>query len=440
MLIEFKFKNFKSFKDEQVFSMVASSDNELPGNVTIPENFGKHKLVNSIVVYGANASGKSNLIDALAFVAVFVETSHSRPINMGINIKPFLLDNKTVGAPAEFEINFIHKNVRYEYGFSIDTKRIHKEWLIAYPKGLPQVWFERNPNPDFEQNPSADNHSTWYFGPKFVGKKANLHKQTRLNVLFLSVAAQNNHPQLLEVFNWFEDKLLVIAPNENRGLYEFITERKVHTELDFRLKMLTLLQNADLGIVDFITKEEVRTQATLPDNVPDELRPLFTEISVLTSKGDQTQVKVTLKHRSTEPDNTNSLFSWEDESYGTRELFAIGGPIITALENGRILVVDELDDSLHPNLVEALVRLFHDPEINKNGAQLIFNTHDSTLLNPTLFRRDQIWFVDKDGVGASHLYPLLDYSPRANEALQKGYLQGRYGAVPIIIEPLITVE
>jgi AAA15 family ATPase/GTPase len=444
MLIEFKFKNFKSFKDEQVFSMVASSDNELPGNVTTPENFGKHKLVNSTVVYGANAAGKSNLIDALAFVAGFVKGSFGRQIGIRINIKPFVLSRTNISEPTEFEINFIHENIRYQYGFSIDTRRVYKEWLIAYPKGLPQVWFERNPNPDFVQNPSADNHSIWYFGPKFLGKKANLHKQTRLDVLFLSVAAQNNHPQLLEVFDWFQSTLLVVIPIRTFLFPHTLgsaTAQKVHEEPNFRLKMLRLLQNADLGIINLKTKDESIDQrnsgANLVDLVPDDYKALLREIQALDSKRERPRIKVELQHRGAESGKTTFLL--DDESLGTRALFAIGGVILDALENGRVLVIDELDVSLHPNLVEALVRLFHDPEVNKNGAQLIFNTHDSTLLDPTLFRRDQIWFVDKDKEGASHLYTLLEFSPRKDEALQKGYLQGRYGAIPFIRGSLVGV-
>ena len=151
MLIEFKFKNFKSFKDEQVFSLVASPDDNLPDNLTVPENFGKQRLVNSAAIYGANASGKSNVIQALSFVQQFVLTSANRTIGSETGVKPFLLNVKTAKEPTEFELHFTYQNVRYQYGFSLDNKRVHEEWLIAYPKGQPQTWFERSAKPNTDE-------------------------------------------------------------------------------------------------------------------------------------------------------------------------------------------------------------------------------------------------------------------------------------------------
>ncbi len=429
MLIEFKFKNFKSFKDEQVFSLVASPDNNLSENVTSPENFGKQRLVNSAVIYGANASGKSNIIQALRYVEQFILRSFIRPIGSETGVRPFLLDVATASNPTEFEIHFIYQNVRYQYGFTLDNKRVYQEWLIAYPKGQPQTWFERNPKTDSDE-------SEWYFGSKFSDKKLKLQDNTRPDALFLSTAAQNNSKQLLGVLNWFLRCLLIIDITQEIEVYEQVNKRRLLQDENYATGMKALIQQLDLEIVDYQVQEEVKETA-IPDNFPNELLPLYREINALTSKINQPSVSVQFKHQYGEQAGAGVFLPWQDESFGTRRLFALSAPLLDVLEGGRVLVVDELDASLHPILVRALVRLFHNPQINKNGAQLIFNTHDTTLQDLTLLRRDQIWFVEKSN-GASSLVPYLEYSPRDKEALQKGYLQGRYGAIPFISEALLS--
>ncbi len=424
MLIEFRVKNFKSFKDEQVFSMVASSDSDLPDNFIVPGSSGKQKLLKSAVLYGANASGKSNFIEAISFLENFV-TRNVAQSNRGarIDIQPFLLDRVSANSPSEFEIHFIHQNVRYQYGLSLDTKRIYTEWLIAYPKSSPQVWFERKPKTDSEA-------SEWYFGPRLSGEKQKLTDLTRPDIPFLSVAANFNHKQLSEVHNWFLSQLHVISANPNNQFFErFTAVYSKNNELS-HTKIKTLLQQADLGISDFSIQEKNVSEDELSDDMPIELGGL-----ILSGKARQLDIKI--NHYSSELANSDIQFPIENESLGTRRLFAIAGFLISGLEDGNILVIDELDASLHPILVQQIVKLFHDPEFNNKGAQLIFNTHDTTLLDTTLFRRDQIWFAEKDNQGASHLYPLSDFSPRKDEALQKGYLHGRYGAVALIAGSLL---
>ncbi len=421
MLVEFRVKNYKSFKDEQIFSMVASSDASLPSNTINTPALGKLSLVNSAVIYGANASGKSNLISALGFVKAFVTQATIGKPDADISVQPFWLDSSCVNYPSEFEMTFIHENVRYQYGFAVDNKRVHKEWLVAYPKKSPQTWFERTlkiGSDEFE----------WYFGPKLSGEKERLEVLTRVNALFLSVATTFNHKQLSNVYKWFSDYLRVVDTNVNSNSFERYTISRAAKEENFRTKVKTLLQKADLGITDFIAEEKTLIEdKILSEELLEESR------SPLKSKF----IDIQLVHQAEKGNNSNIPFSMKNESYGTRRLFAISGPLLDVLEKGNVLFVDELDASLHPTLLRSIISVFHDPEINQKGAQLIFNTHDSTLLDLTLFRRDQIWFVEKDNNGASHLYPLSDFSPRKDEALQKGYLQGRYGAVPFIEGPLL---
>lgn len=418
MLIEFRVKNFKSFRDEQVFSMVASSDTALPDNTIAVPAFSK-KLVRSAALYGANASGKSNFVAALSFVAGFVRDSARRTPGSPIEVQAFRLDSTSREAPTEFEVSFIHSDVRYQYGFVLDTQRVHREWLIAYPQGQPQTWFERTTEVESDK-------TAWYFGSKLMGEKKKLQLLTRTDVLFLSVAATFNHRQLSQVYTWFSQYLGVIHTNLAQVHLEQFVANRVKEDSTFHAHVKDLLRLADLGITDFSAEEKEITKDE-PAHIPDVLR-LF----ALTVKA--VYVDIQMEHATKEQPEAGIFFSIDDESHGTRRLFALGGAWLQSLQEGFILVVDELDDSLHPMMVQALIRMFHNPEINQRNAQLIFNTHDTTLLDATLLRRDQIWFVEKDNGGASHLYALLDFSPRKDKALAKGYLQGRYGAIPFIGE------
>ena len=416
MLIEFKVKNFKSFKDEQVFSMVASPDRNLSQNtITIPP-LGNNKLVKSAVIYGHNASGKSNLVRAFDFVKMFILTSDNRTPGSEIRVQPFKLSNSTINAPSEFEVTFLQDGIRYQYGFVVDSKKVYKEWLIAYPKKLPQVWFERNPKAHSEE-------SDWKFGSHYSGEREKLIRLTRPDVLFLTVAAKFNNKLLTVVYRWFLEHLQLAdaygnAPNNSLfSMQQFLNNEKT------RNGITKLLQLADLGIIDLEIEEKPFPENLLPTNVPDEFLSLILKSNYL---------DVQIRHKGEELNSFASLFTLADESRGTEKLLSISGPLLDALDKGNVLMIDELDSSLHSALVRELVKLFYDQNGNSFVAQLIFNTHDTTFLDFNLFRRDQIWFVEKDNSGASHLYPLSDFSPRKDEALQRGYLQGRYGAIPII--------
>ena len=417
MLVEFKIKNFRSFCDETTLSMVASADKTLLENTVAAPEFGGRSLLRSAVVYGPNAAGKSNLIAAASFVDDFVNSSMERKLNSPIEVTPFLLVAKPDSAPVEFEITFIDsRDVRYQYGFHVTAKQVVREWLVAYPKGLPQTWFER-------EHP-VGKEPEWYFGRNLKGRNSQVAELTRPDVLFLSNAAKLNHNQLGRVFEWFQKSLRVIDPDEaDRALFLY-SAVKAKEEEKSRAGIRSLLEVADFGISDFDVQERTFTEKDFPEDMPVELRNQFVNKKTL---------DIFMRHPVSGIGEV--ALPIEEESSGTQRYFALSGPLYDVLENGWTLFVDELDSSLHPLLVRYIVELFHNPQINPKGAQLIFNTHDTTLMDGSLFRRDQIWFVEKDRQGCSHLYPLLDYSPRKDEALVKGYLLGRYGAIPFLSEP-----
>ncbi|NNJ12068.1 ATP-binding protein [Chloroflexales bacterium ZM16-3] len=449
MLIEFRVKNFRSFQDEQRISMAATSDTALREENTAHAATFKGRITRSAVIYGPNASGKSNVIFALAFVQLLMLTAVNSPPTAGRRaiehpfLRPFALNPANREAPTEFELTFLHNDVRYQYGLIVDRVSIHEEWLIAFPKGQPQTWFERKLRPDARPMPAErpqrslfdymddaglqandSERYDWYFGPRLSGEKQRLADLTRADVPFLAAAATFGNPQLREVFLWFATKLSVLSTATHPDL-EGETARLATQDPALREQLRALLAQADIGIVDFTTREIPVNEDPQAVIVPEELR------SVLATMDFQ-RIEVAMAHRAPNLPEGTATFAGDDESLGTRRLFAIAGPIITALQRGHVLAVDEIDDSLHPLLVRCLIALFHSSETNPHGAQLIMNTHDVTLLDSRLFRRDQIWFTEKDDHGVSRLYPLSDYRPRKGEALEKGYLHGRYGAVPFL--------
>ncbi len=418
MLVEFRVENFRSFKGEQVLSMVArGSDKTLPDNCI---NAGKLKLVRGAAVYGPNASGKSNLVAALSAMQDWVINSASQDTGKRQTLVPFLLDENCSQEPTSFEATFVHEKVRYQYGFSVLGNQVLKEWLFAFPKGSPQIWYERSFDPEKEI-------SLFSFGSYLKGEKTKLQNRTRDDSLLLSVAAQWNNKQLLVVYNWFNDFLRVVT---TRGTWypvtaEALTSTEVGNPEELRSFVLSFLQDADIGIHDLkaLRHDPEKIASGLPENnapeVPDQLVRQKRFFQIMTAHKDVSTGRLV-------------PFDIVDESDGTRELFELAIPWLQALRLGFTVVYDEIERSLHPMLVRELVKPFFNSDMNKSGAQLIFATHDTTLLDPDLLRRDQIWFTEKDEEGATQLIPLSDYKPRPGEALQKGYLSGRYGAVPIL--------
>jgi AAA15 family ATPase/GTPase len=415
MLVEFRLKNYRCFRDQQTLSLVASSDNSLPNNVIEPNDLGlsRLRLLRSVVVYGPNASGKSKLLEALFFAGKMVVNSASAKPNMVLNVEPFLLDKSTHGEPSEFEFTFIDQGIRYQYGFAVDKKRVYREYLYAAPKGRVVLYFERT----FDQEDATE---AYRFGSSLKGQNQRISELTRPNALFLSVAATFKHPMLTAPYTWFSDKL-----EGTQAHMAWISPSK--PDEAFHALIRTLLQISDIGISDYSIIE-----AKAPANSTVDASSSMTDQSDEgpdSPEGAQ-RFRIEMLHATRSGEQIGIDLS--EESHGTMQLFFLATPLLRALAEGQILFVDELDTSKHPLLVRALVQLFHNPEVNTKNAQLIFNTHDTSLLDQELFRRDQVWFTEKGQDGASHLYSLLEYSPRRGESLAKGYLQGRYGAIPFL--------
>ncbi len=419
MLLRFSVQNYRSFRDRQEISLIASAVKGFPDAIADEGDLG-FGVLRALALYGANASGKTNLFRALSFMggAVVGSQRHWAPEG-GVPVEPFLLDEGSAQEASVFEVDLLLERTRYTYGFKLDSARVVSEWLYAYPNGKRQRWFERQITED----------PTFRFGKNLIGENRAIQNLTRSNSLFLSAAAQNGHQQLLPIYKWFSTSLEVVSTAARQSLW--MTTAKQYEEAEHKADLLKLLSAADLGIVDVeVTEEE------LDKKLQTALRSLLSSFS--DSEGSAPEgmrippmPRIRLRHEAATGRHSVPL-PFEDESEGTRMLFAMSGPILRVLRTGGVLCVDELDASLHSKLALGLVRTFNRAETNPRNAQLVFNTHDTNLLDAKILRRDQIWFAEKGTDGASRLYPLSDFQPRKDENLERGYLQGRYGAVPYI--------
>jgi hypothetical protein len=438
VLLWFGVANFRSIKERQLISLVAGKDAHLQQRNVL--SIGKQPLqsLKSAVIYGANASGKSTVFLALELLRTLVAKSatgyqHGQPLP----VTPFLLSSTTSKEPSEFEIAFIAGDgVRYEYGCALTSSRVHREWLVAYPNNRPQRWFVRDhfpahqPFPDMVSEKLPGGEPAWKFGPSFEGDSAQQklwQSATRDNALFLSTAIQFNNTQLQPVFEWLTQGLIVVSPGVN--LNPWLSIDLLQSEHGRELVM-ELIRAADLGITR-LQVEEISSEAKADDGLfPNNQFRLQIQHppNVKLESALLRSAKVYAWHDT--EDGSQVAFDIDLESDGTKKLFEFTGGIIRALQLGATLCIDELDRSLHPYITRFLVDLFHGPN-NTHGAQLVFSTHDTTLMDQDLMRRDQIWFTEKNG-GSTRIYPLSDYSPRKGEALERGYLKGRYGAVPVV--------
>jgi AAA15 family ATPase/GTPase len=398
MLLEFSVTNFRSIKEKQTLSFLKTklkSDN-LGGNyTTITLSTGKTlDVLNTAVIYGANASGKSNIVLALDVMVDIIRGKHIIPFDDSeiYNIVPFLLDRDSKNFPTELEIDFIDSNgVRFVYGFSVTREKIIDEWLYQYPKGRPQVLIDR------------ENTNTWGTTTALKGHKKTWQQNTIDNRLFLNVAKDLNSEQLNNVYN----SILSIKPILD-DFNKDNTSRKLNNNKEYKSNVLNFINIADKNIIDIEVKED-------EDYI---FYPPHEEY-------DQFDVYITRKI-----DDSIIKFNIYKESSGTQKIFALVSQWLDVLENGYTLILDELQNSLHPKLVEYLVKMFHNPKLNKNGAQLIFTTHETSLLDQNIFRRDQIWFCEKEN-NATEVFSLADFKVRKGvDDIEKAYLSGRYGAVP----------
>ncbi|NEE03782.1 AAA family ATPase [Phytoactinopolyspora halotolerans] len=421
VLLAFRGENVRSFRDEFELSMLATGLAE-PGAVwpvRWREGGQPVNVLPAAGVFGANGSGKSNVLKAMDDMRWHVLHSfRSASPTGGVHRRPFMLDPGSRVEPSRFEIDIVLRDVRYEYGFSIDDERVLDEWAYRYPKGRAAVVFRRTGD-DVELGPTERAHGRVVL------------KLLRPNALFLSTAASANHPVLLPLYEWFATNLR-IAEAESRHARQALTTRMLDDE-SYRKQVLALLQAADLGITGARTYE---IPPELKERIQRAVRILNGQEGdpeTLEEMPDIEQMGVELRHRGTQGDV--SLHP-SDESLGTLVWFGLAGPVVQALAEGSVLLADELDASLHPSLVAELVRLFQRSDTNPHQAQLVFNSHDATLLGDAvsdrLIGRDQIWFTEKDDDGSTRLYPLSDLKPRKEESVGRRYLDGRYGARPIL--------
>ena len=411
MLLEFRVKNYRSIRDEQVLSLVASVDKQLASTNIVGTGLkAPERVVRAAAVYGPNASGKSNLLLALGFMrALVAESATVVQLGQTFNVQPFRLDTKLSTQPTEFEVTFAEEGVRYQYGFSLTPERIVDEWLLVYRARKPQQWFSRT----FNVKSGA---TSYEFSSHLTGPRKLWQDSTRPNALFLSTAAQLNSEILRPVFTSIVEKISHIPAGQsplleftNKWLKEAAGKQSIH---DFLL-------SADISISDIVAVPRKGITQQITFSAPGEAPKV--------SHVEQEMVMPQFVH---ETKRGSAKFELHEESMGTQRLYLLAGPVLDVLRNGRALIVDELDSSLHTLLVRRLIGMFQNPKLNPHGAQLVFSTHDTSLLDQTLFRRDQIWFTEKDSSQATRLYPLTDFSPRNKEALERGYLAGRYGAVP----------
>ena len=439
MLIEFRFQNHRSIRDEQVFTMEAArvGDPQDPR----PRHVQGHRksLLPAAALYGANASGKSNVLAALGFMRDAVIDSHqSWPPQGGIPRDAFAWGS-AAREPSMFEVTILSRGTRYQYGFVVDKVCLLEEWLYAWPKGRRQTWLEREGN-DFS------------FGEKLRGENRIVEQVTRQNALFLSTAAQHRHDQLLPIYKWFHE-LRTIRVEGYKERYSDAMPAAAAASMFAALAAASAASageaNGMIRLYDIIprpddTDESADRLAALDKKGADRFRQLLraADVGILDFRVEgvrgeedkrKSSRKVFMRH---DAGGENGWLSLERESAGTRALFHLGPVAVEVLRSGGVLVVDELEASLHTLLALEIIKQFNDPQTNPQNAQLLFTTHDTnllgTMIGETPLRRDQVWLTEKDKEGGTCLYPLTEYKPRKAENLERGYMQGRYGAIPLL--------
>lgn len=411
MLLRFRVANHRSIRDERELSLVGTSaDAGVARATTLRDQESEVSVLPVVGVFGANASGKTNLLRALFDMRDAVRTSFAEwATKPGVPRQPFKLDPAAADETTLYEVDLMlgASPVRYTYGFELSDERVEAEWLHAYPEGRRVVWFDREADrPEAEGGEflfpgSGSGPGT---GNGFQGQRDILVPVTRPNALFLSTGATLNDPQLAALHRWFMNNLWMMTPGQDVKTRSDWTRRLLADPKrgkDYREWLVELLSIADLGI---------------------------SGIDI-----DRKSGEIALRHRSSDGSDVALDFIGE-ESLGTHSWFAFLGPMLSVLDAGTVLLVDELDSSLHPTLAAEVVRLFQDPKSNPRGAQLIFTTHDATLLGSAVLdrplAREQVWITSKKTSGETDLYPLAAAGPGDDEDLERGYLRGRYGGSP----------
>ncbi len=419
MLLQFSVNNYKSIKDTITFSMATTSKDE--GNSF---NIGKYELLKSAIIYGANASGKSNFLKAMAFMGKIV-LNKNKVIQSTDTLEhfPFKLNTDTQNSSSTFEIVCFINNIKYRYGFEIDDTTVYAEWLYADEKGKESKLFYRDVEEDDYINPTKFKEGYKSFDKKEL--KINVPK----NQLFIWKCDQNDGEVSKSILGWF-NRFNLIDGMEHDGYIGFAMDQMENE--DFKNEIVNLVKTADIGIEDIILeREKVPSEFFEEMSIPSDLKE-----KILEGGGLQRVLLNTYHKQYDENDNEVGKIIFEldeEESKGTRKFFKMSAPILNTLREGKILIIDELDASLHPMLTRHLIKLFHNEKINTKNAQLIFATHDTNMLTPTMFRRDQIWLTEKDKFGATDIYSLAQLKDVIkNENFEKQYIQGKYGAIPYL--------
>ena len=394
MLIQFSVENYLSIKDKVVLSLLASRDNEHPEHLILD---GNKNYLKSAVIYGANASGKSNVLNAFWFMVNYVLTSHSQQVHKAIDRIPFKFDKETPARPSSFEVIFTANGIRYAYGFSVTDKAVVEEYLYYYPNGRQAIIFERKDTTDFRFTVDIDEQNT-------------LKERTSANKLYLSVASNWSYVKVIPVLEWFAS-CQIITKNSVADAYGLEAEQL--KDDDYRRVIASMLRIADFGIQSLQVRDS--------DPISSKRGDIFTNVDAVHTVQD------------VEGNISSYTLNMTEESDGTNSYFKLIGVVKKALDLGTLLVADEMDAHLHPLLTKHLVSLFNSAEFNPKGAQLIFTSHNTNLLDLDVLRRDQIWFTEKDEqTAATDLFSLYDFSIRKDAKVEKGYLIGRYGAIPFI--------
>ncbi|MEU5434682.1 ATP-binding protein [Streptomyces sp. NPDC020719] len=413
MLLSFRVANHRSIRHEQQLNLHPVYDADRPEDTA-------WSAVPVVGIFGANASGKSNLVDALQYMARMVVASHrdAEP-GGGIDRYPFLLDDEAKSEPSWFIADLLLDNVRYTYGFGVDDDRVVEEWLDSYPKSKKRELFSREGD---EVKPGAS---------QSPGQLALVESITESNVLFLSLAARSKQQDFRPVYDWFARQLQFRGTNDRRPLG--LSAMRALEDADRYPEIMDLLRAADLGIegcgMERVLMDEEGLRRRFGSRIPARL------LRELEDEGPREAMRPWVGHR-----GRNGMVQMElhDESAGTRTLLEQAPRFLGVLRRGGTFVVDEIDASLHSLLTARLISLFQNPQTNPQGAQLIFTTHDASLLGrrdgEDILKRDQVWFVEKNEFGESSLYSLAEFKPRKEENRERRYLGGSYGGVPFIDE------
>lgn len=418
MLVNFRVENFKSLKNNTQFSMQATKLKNLTESNTFLLN--NVSLLKSAVIYGANASGKSNVLSALENMKQVVKNSMNIETIKQYPLQTYLLNIESEKKDTTFEIEIIIGDIIYRYGFSIYEKGvIQNEWLE-----------QKNMIPRAKWNNLFNREKQSITLGNLFAEGKLLEDKTRDNALFLSVVAQFNGEKSQSILQWFNNiKILSNIKNEEFEHYSF----KMLEEESFKDRIVSFIKSADTGISNIKMKKLKLDDLKLGKKELEQLPDFI--LNELKEKGLSSIETLHIQYNDDNSFKAFKSFPLDFESTGTRKLLALSAYIIDTLDDGGILIVDELDNSMHTDLVESIIKLFNSKVTNPNNAQLIFTTHDTNLLKQENFRRDQIWFTQKDIFGATELYSLVEYGKgktRDDLVLEKNYLNGKFGGKPHI--------